>query len=527
MYTILIVDDEKLARREILLKIGKSGYPFDWIMEAEDAEEALEIVDTNHPDIIFTDIMMGEKSGLDFIEEVNRVYPEIVTVIICGHPDFSFAKRALSLQVFEYLLKPVKEQILIDILNQATAEVNHRKAMNGLSAQNMYLQTQLQNESLRQNIIEGLRGAGNFDMNEIHSLFPTDIKWFQLQLIRIKETTIDGTNDNNDLLRFCVRNIVEEISGGYFLAFDGIHPNIVISLAASSHSEETNAENDFTRLGIQIANTTSAMFQTQVYVGSSLISDCITPASYLEAQQSLDLRFNENHAQGFLQHNDCKSSQDEDFFSINLTTFRNFLENSDAKNAMETANCLLEQYQKKSLLNIRGAYTSLISILIHSCYRKGIMILPFLGYENTNGAILDQLETYQEIVENLRTIIETAVGQWMTRGSDTIDIIYQVKIYIENHFMDSEISTKELSRKFCISLGYLSASYRKNYGITITKHIINQRMKYAGKLLEETNIPIQNISEKCGFNNLSYFMRVFKSHYEITPAQFRNIQKSD
>ena len=526
MYTVLVVDDEKLARQDVLYKIGKSGFPFDWIMEAEDAEEAFEIVEANHPDIIFTDIMMGEKSGLDFLEDVNRVYPEIVTVIVCGYPDFSFARRALSLQVFEYLLKPVKEKTLIDILNQAIQEVNHRKELTDLSVQNAFLQTQLQNVSLRQSMNESLRGAGNVDMEAMRLRLPKDVKWFQLQIIRIKKVVLDEKDDSTDLLRFCVRNIAEELSNNYFLTFDGMHPNIVIALAGSNQLVKESAEKSFLHLGVKIVEAMARMFQSQVFIGTSRTSEDVAATFYLEAQQSLDFRFNEKSPDnGFVSYRDFSPVSDEDFFDVNLTTFRNFLENGDAKNAVTTANYLLEQYHKKGLLNLRGTYTSLISLLTRSCYKKGVMILPFLGYENTSGAILDQLETFHEITENLKTIIETAIGQWVVQHSDTSDIMKQVKLHIENHFMDSEICTKALSREFCISLGYLSASYRKTFGTTISKYITIQRMKYAGKLLEDTEISIQNISEKCGFNNLSYFMRVFKSHYQITPAQFRNNQK--
>ena len=96
-----------------------------------------------------------------------------------------------------------------------------------------------------------------------------------------------------------------------------------------------------------------------------------------------------------------------------------------------------------------------------------------------------------------------------------------MKKYIDENFADSELCTKKLAQHFCISLGYLSATYRKMYNITISKYINSKRMEYAAKLLKDTNVAIGDISESCGFNNLSYFMRVFKSYYMVTPTQFR------
>ena len=72
MYKILIVDDEALARRDILFKLSRSGFNFEWIMEASDGAEALDIIAKNRPDILITDVVMNQISGIDLLRTCQQ-----------------------------------------------------------------------------------------------------------------------------------------------------------------------------------------------------------------------------------------------------------------------------------------------------------------------------------------------------------------------------------------------------------------------------------------------------------------------
>ena len=70
------------------------------------------------PDIIISDIRMGEFSGLDFIAGVRKLYPEIQILIISGYNDFEYARRAIELGVKRYLLKPIRHKQLLEALGE-------------------------------------------------------------------------------------------------------------------------------------------------------------------------------------------------------------------------------------------------------------------------------------------------------------------------------------------------------------------------------------------------------------------------
>lgn len=531
MHKILIVDDEKLARQDIVYKVGASGYSFDWIMDASSAEEAMEIVSQNRPDILFTDIMMWGKSGLELIDEVKQVNPRIVTVVICGYSDFAFAQSALKLGVTDYLLKPVTQQQISAVLAKATALVQERQNVGELKLNNHILQQNLYSRQFQEQINALLSGTTGEEMSLITEALPKGMKSYQVQLIRLKMP--DNLSDKGrEALRFGVQNIIEELSKGKTITINGKSDTEVVSIAGSVYTDQY-AETELEHLAQRIHHTLLEKLDLAADIGLSFPGPVLTYSNYLESQNALDLRFTypasgAGDSKKYCGHvfpskkNDEKRihTQEED-----IKIYRHFLESNDLEQTLHSAKKILNSYEYP-MMGIRDSYVEMISILSRVGYRKGAEILSLLGYENISGSILDEYDTLNEVVENLTNILKTAMGKWIQNMESASDVLVQVKQYINDNFADSDLCTKELSRRFCISLGYLSASYKKQYGITISKYIIAKRMEYASKLLLSTDLSVQNISDNCGFNNLSYFMRVFKAYHNVTPTQYREKQSS-
>lgn len=79
-------------------------------MEAASAEDALNMIKEYKPDILLTDIMMGEMSGIDLVRAARTSSLNIVSILISGYSEFSLAKEAIALNVVDYLLKPVRQR---------------------------------------------------------------------------------------------------------------------------------------------------------------------------------------------------------------------------------------------------------------------------------------------------------------------------------------------------------------------------------------------------------------------------------
>lgn len=107
MYQVLIVDDEEIVCRGMaqFVKWEKCGFEVAGI--AASVDEALRMFKKMSIDVVFTDIRMPEKSGIDLLKEVQELYPDVKTVVLSGYSDFDYAKDAIRYGAVEYLTKPV------------------------------------------------------------------------------------------------------------------------------------------------------------------------------------------------------------------------------------------------------------------------------------------------------------------------------------------------------------------------------------------------------------------------------------
>ncbi len=106
-YTCIIVDDDKWALTDMRSNIAFAKAGFRLAGEYLNAHDALQAITASPPDLVITDIRMGEISGLDLVEECRRKGISSLFVIISGHSDFGYAQRALNNGVCHYMLKPV------------------------------------------------------------------------------------------------------------------------------------------------------------------------------------------------------------------------------------------------------------------------------------------------------------------------------------------------------------------------------------------------------------------------------------
>lgn len=123
MYRLLIVDDEAIHRRGLTNMIGLLR-PEYFISNAKNGLEALEYVHNNRVDIIITDIQMPIMDGLEFIERVRDSFREIKIIILSVYSNFDYARKAIALSAFEYILKPVEEESVDKVLTRVERELS-------------------------------------------------------------------------------------------------------------------------------------------------------------------------------------------------------------------------------------------------------------------------------------------------------------------------------------------------------------------------------------------------------------------
>ena len=93
-------------------------------------------------------------------------------------------------------------------------------------------------------------------------------------------------------------------------------------------------------------------------------------------------------------------------------------------------------------------------------------------------------------------------------------------LYIDEH-IDQNISFQEICNRLDVDYKYASSCFKKDIGTGFSKYYNKIKMENAKKMLETTDLLIQNIAENLGYANAYYFTRIFKSVYGITPGEYR------
>jgi len=126
MYKVMIVDDEPNIRNGLRYLIDWVKYDFTICSVAKNGKDALEKMKLNYPDLIITDIKMPGLNGLGLIKYIRQSLHDknMSFIILSGYDDFDYAKEAIKYNVSSYLLKPVDEEELINILQVLKKELS-------------------------------------------------------------------------------------------------------------------------------------------------------------------------------------------------------------------------------------------------------------------------------------------------------------------------------------------------------------------------------------------------------------------
>lgn len=126
MYQALFVDDDRFLIQGMPHVLSWETYGFASPLTACSVKEATGLFLSHKIDLLITDIEMPGGSGFDLLSFVQEKYPETVYCLLSGHARFDYARNAVQLHAFDYLLKPVRQQDLEALLQKFT-ELHTRK----------------------------------------------------------------------------------------------------------------------------------------------------------------------------------------------------------------------------------------------------------------------------------------------------------------------------------------------------------------------------------------------------------------
>lgn len=118
MARILLIEDEAAIRR-VLNKILTEENPDYAVFEAEDGAQGLSLIQTEEFDLVLCDIKMPKMDGVELLEEVKKIKPEIPFVMLSGHGDMETAIQTMRLGAFDYISKPPDLNRLLNTVRNA------------------------------------------------------------------------------------------------------------------------------------------------------------------------------------------------------------------------------------------------------------------------------------------------------------------------------------------------------------------------------------------------------------------------
>ena len=119
---LLIADDEDIIRNGIAKYIQLHTDRFGEIYLAANGREAVDIIFRDKPDIMFLDVQMPLMDGIEVMQEAKRAGILPYTMILSGYDEFKYCQQALRLGAKEYLMKPVRSEDMLQLLNRAADE---------------------------------------------------------------------------------------------------------------------------------------------------------------------------------------------------------------------------------------------------------------------------------------------------------------------------------------------------------------------------------------------------------------------
>ena len=511
MDKVLIIDDEKWVSEVIKMLIPWEDYGFTIARCCANGQEALEAVREEEPRLVFTDIRMPGMDGIEFLKEVSEANPELLCVVISGYNDFEYAKGALTYGAIGYLLKPIDEDELTQIVKKARLLINDRDKKTNESKK-FREQYESSMEQLRNAYFEKvISGKVSPDMEYINYELKHNFKNTAFQMI-IFSRTGEGKGNLADIIsRALWKGQLPSLCYDVSIIE---YRNKVVSLFNYEPAPDGAFPDTRDAMIRQIVYNNTGMFAYvgEVFGSISELKDEYEKLNKIELIRLL--RENKNifyleQYKGYGRGPELLSPG----FSYELVRL---VSAGERVRLVRTVNSNLDMIIKLAGTN-PVALKSGVSEMIYAMLAVG-------GPEGTEPddllAGVSDISDIRKITENLADrILLSRVNEQSERSRSVTE---RVVDYINTGYMNN-ISLTDVSEKYNLNPNYLSDIFSKNIGVTFKEYLTNTRMNAAKDLLKDTNYKIAEVAQMVGYNDVKNFSRIFKKYVGINPVEYRNL----
>lgn len=505
MTKLMIVDDEVLIRTNIKNKIQWTDNLI-LCAEAKDGIEALQLALNLRPDIVITDVRMPEMNGISFIIRLKELLPDIQTIFISGYNEFDYVKSALELDSCAYVLKPIKRQEL-----NAAIE----KAVWRLEKNNMLRSTTQIQLRLLDSFLEGLYHGRPVSVSELESLLKSlhfHTSYYQLLLVRFVDSGDDCDNMEQKL-----NTAVAILSKNYTCRIRMVSPSIFAVFLTSREAV------NILEYGKSLMRQLSVKYSMDVSIvlGQTCRFSKHVPFLFQTAKDGLSLLHLYNIHEIILPKQECDPPS-VPAFPQNLA--RSLLDSIYTCNLqlLDDAIHSFEQWlygtPSLTLYDIRHIFSQLLGDVLRILYERQSqkeLINQGISLMQDSSDATSPLELAKSFFSFCHQVCAS-----FQRTSSTEDIIRQAQQYIQTRYRE-DITLKKLAELYYLNISYFSLSFKSVTGKNFNEYLTSVRMEHAKQFLQDKNMKINEAARMAGYEDMSYFGKLFRKYTGMTPKEYR------
>ncbi len=468
MNKVLVVEDEKLIRQGIASMIKRSGVPVEEVIECNNGLAAMDILEDQHVDVVFTDIRMPKMNGIELVQAIQELENPPLAVAISGYDDFSYAVEMMRQGVREYILKPVEREKLKTVLEKLDNELNHRR------------EDQEKTEAMDNQLLKYMLRDKDSNAEDIELMS-------QKLACEVGQEYIVIVAREQALLKSRIGITLNAVQGG----------NVFI-IKPDGETELQNAK----------------------YIGISDVYSSVTDLK--EAyKQALGRR-----GEAFLLN---MSTVDSDLPAVPEELIKLATKCADSSSisarvqmmGTDRAKDLKKEWDGFFIAAARGQilpedFLEAINVFVgeySSVYKKPV------PNELVNPLESDCLENYREKFMDFVLSEQQTLGA--ANDADQVAAKIQQAVNYINENYASDLNMAVVSNHISMNYSLFSAEFKNITGTNFVTYLKDLRMGEAKRLLTETNLKVNEISMKVGYDNEKHFMKSFKSYVGVSPSEYR------
>jgi len=546
MLKIFLAEDEVIVRETIKRMIPWEELGFELVGEAADGEMALPLLIRQKPDLLITDIKMPFMDGLTLAKLAKKELPELKIVILSGYDDFNYAKQAINIGVEDYLLKPITKNALIERLSEIRSRYEHEKTQ-----KEYYEKFQREMQAYEKNsswdFFEALV-RGSMDMMEVYKKaekLGVDIvaEAYNILIFTMNsEEDFSGQKEGYSEWEAETLEMLEEFFSGHpsaMLFRSNIFSYGVLLKGQKESIKEITKECVGKIQGI--LNRKESKREWFLAVGQPVERLSQIKKSYHTASRAFSQRYlyGENilyydememmeHRSGQADTNDNAYLKKVDVNALNPAILQKFLSNGiqeEIENFVKDYFYAIGQEPMESLvfrnyviLNVRFSVITFLKGL--GCDTEG------MEPENTEEILVESGKNIENAIAYAEKMISRAITiRDQNSGNKNRSILKTAVDFIDEHYMDEDISLNTAANVANVSSNHFSALFSQNMGQTFIEYLTSLRMNKAKELLRCTGMRSSEIAGEIGYKDAHYFSYLFKKTQGMTPSDYRKVRE--